>query len=97
MHVTVAGKQVETGEALQTHVREGLATITQKYFDDALEANVTFRRDVKGKAGAFACDINLKAGRNLFMRARAKGWTRIAPSRRRRSTSPSGCGATGGG
>ena len=64
MHVTVAGKQVETGEALQTHVREGLASITQKYFDHALEANVTFRRDVKGKAGAFACDINLKAGRS---------------------------------
>ena len=73
MHVTVAGKQVETGEALQTHVREGLATITQKYFDHALEANVTFRRDVKGKAGAFACDINLKAGRNLFMRGEGEG------------------------
>ena len=73
MHVTVAGKQVETGEALQTHVREGLATITQKYFDHALEANVTFRRDVKGKGGAFACDINLKAGRNLFMRGEGEG------------------------
>ena len=73
MHVTVAGKQVETGEALQTHVREGLASITQKYFDHALEANVTFRRDVKGKGGAFACDINLKAGRNLFMRAEGEG------------------------
>lgn len=73
MHVTVAGKQVETGEALQTHVREGLASITQKYFDHALEANVTFRRDVKGKAGAFACDINLKAGRNLFMRGEGEG------------------------
>lgn len=73
MHVTVAGKQVETGEALQTHVREGLATITQKYFDHALEANVTFRRDVKGKGGVFACDINLKAGRNLFMRGEGEG------------------------
>ncbi|MBK1657861.1 ribosome hibernation-promoting factor, HPF/YfiA family [Paracraurococcus ruber] len=73
MHVTVAGKQVETGEALQTHVREGLAAITRKYFDHALEANVTFRRDVKGKAGAFACDINLKAGRNLFMRGEGEG------------------------
>ncbi|MFC7475995.1 ribosome hibernation-promoting factor, HPF/YfiA family [Dankookia sp. GCM10030260] len=73
MHVTVAGKQVETGEALQTHVREGLASITQKYFDHALEANVTFRRDVKGKGGVFACDINLKAGRNLFMRAEGEG------------------------
>jgi ribosomal subunit interface protein len=74
MHITVAGKQVETGEALQTHVREGLANIARKYFDHALEANVTFRRDVKGKLGAFfSCDINLKAGRNLFMRGEGEG------------------------
>ncbi|RAI59831.1 ribosome hibernation-promoting factor, HPF/YfiA family [Roseicella frigidaeris] len=75
MHITVAGKQVETGEALQTHVREGLAAIARKYFDHALEANVTFRRDAtKGKQGAFfTCDINLKAGRNLFMRGEGEG------------------------
>jgi len=66
MHITVAGKQVETGEALKTHVRDGLAAIARKYFDHALEANVTFHRDNRA---AFACDINLKAGRNLFMRA----------------------------
>ncbi|TCZ59868.1 ribosome hibernation-promoting factor, HPF/YfiA family [Roseicella aquatilis] len=72
MHITVAGKQVETGEALQTHVREGLTSIARKYFDHALEANVTFRRDAKVK-GAFACDINLKAGRNLFMRGEGEG------------------------
>jgi ribosomal subunit interface protein len=71
MHITVAGKQVETGEALQTHVREGLGTIAKKYFDHALEANVTFRRDAKGHA--FICDINLKAGRNLFMRGEGEG------------------------
>lgn len=66
MHITVAGKQVETGEALQTHVRDGLSAIARKYFDHALEANVTFHRDNRA---FFACDINLKAGRNLFMRA----------------------------
>jgi ribosomal subunit interface protein len=74
MHITVAGKQVETGEALKAHVREGLAVIARKYFDHALEANVTFRRDAKGRMGAFfACDINLKAGRNLFMRGEGEG------------------------
>ncbi|MBL6455843.1 ribosome-associated translation inhibitor RaiA [Belnapia sp. T6] len=74
MHITVAGKQVETGEALKSHVREGLGTIARKYFDHALEANVTFRRDAKGRMGAFfACDINLKAGRNLFMRGEGEG------------------------
>jgi len=74
MHVTVAGKQVETGEALKVHVRDGLGVIAKKYFDHALEANVTFRKDAKGKLGAFfACDINLKAGRNLFMRGEGEG------------------------
>lgn len=71
MHITVAGKQVETGEALQTRVREGLGNIARKYFDHALEANVTFRRD--GKGHAFVCDINLKAGRDLFMRGEGEG------------------------
>ena len=69
MHITVAGKQVDTGDALRTHVREGLSTIARKYFDHALEANVTFRRD----RAFFACDINLKAGRNLFMRGEGEG------------------------
>ena len=73
MHITVAGKQVDTGEALQAHVRDGLATIARKYFDHALEANVTFRRDAKGRHGPFACDINLKAGRGVLMRAEGEG------------------------
>ena len=71
MHITVAGKQVDTGEALKTHVRDGLGAIARKYFDHALEANVTFRRD--GKGHAFVCDINLKAGRDLFMRGEGGG------------------------
>ncbi|MBD0274297.1 MAG: ribosome-associated translation inhibitor RaiA [Acetobacteraceae bacterium] len=73
MHITVAGKQVETGEALKTHVRDGLGAIAKKYFDHALEANVTFRRDAKGRLGPFNCDINLKAGRNLFVRGEGEG------------------------
>lgn len=73
MHITVAGKQVETGDALKTHVRDGLGVIAKKYFDHALEANVTFRRDAKGRLGAFNCDINLKAGRNLFVRGEGEG------------------------
>ena len=74
MHITVAGKQVETGAALRIHVTDGLATITGKYFDHALEANVTFHHDLKAKAGShFCCDINLKAGRTVFMRAEGEG------------------------
>ncbi len=69
MHVTVAGKQVDTGEALKVHVRDGLDAITRKYFDHALEANVTFHKN----RSHFACDINLKAGRGLTMRAEGEG------------------------
>lgn len=69
MHVTVAGKQVDTGEALKVHVRDGLDAITRKYFDHALEANVTFHKN----RSLFACDINLKAGRGLTMRAEGEG------------------------
>jgi ribosomal subunit interface protein len=74
MHITVAGKQVSTSDALRTHVEAGLGTITAKYFDHALEARVTFRKDAKGSAGGhFACDINLHAGRGLMMRGEGQG------------------------
>jgi len=74
MHITVAGKQVATSDALRTHVEDGLGTITAKYFDHALEARVTFRKDAKGSAGGhFACDINLHAGRGLTMRGEGQG------------------------
>lgn len=69
MHITVAGKQVDTGEALKTHVRDHLAIISEKYFDHALEANVTFHKS----RSQFACDINLKAGRGLLMRGEGEG------------------------
>ncbi|MBE9604402.1 ribosome-associated translation inhibitor RaiA [Acetobacteraceae bacterium H6797] len=74
MHIVVAGKQVETGDALKVHVSDGLKGITRKYFDHALEAQVTFRKDAKGKQGAFfACDINLHAGRGLSVRGEGHG------------------------
>jgi ribosomal subunit interface protein len=71
MHIKVAGKQVETGDALKVHVAEGLQTITRKYFDHALEAQVTFSKGAKGRP--FACDINIHAGRGLSMRGEGEG------------------------
>lgn len=69
MQITIAGKGVDTGEALKTHVTDGLTAVTRKYFDHALDAHVTFRRD----RAFFACDINLRAGRGLNMRAEGEG------------------------
>jgi ribosomal subunit interface protein len=64
MHITVSGKQVELSDALRTRVSDGLDTIAGKYFDDALEANVTFSR----ARSFFTCDINVHAGRGLTVR-----------------------------
>jgi ribosomal subunit interface protein len=64
MHITVSGKQVDLSDALRTRVSTGLDTIAGKYFDGALEANVTFSR----ARSFFTCDINVHAGRGLTVR-----------------------------
>lgn len=64
MQITVAGKQVDLSDALRTRVTEHLDTIARKYFDHALEAQVTFSR----ARSFFTCDINLHAGRGLLLR-----------------------------
>jgi ribosomal subunit interface protein len=65
MQITVSGKQVDTGEALRQHVADQLGVVAQKYFDHALDAQVTFSRN----RTFFHCDIAIHAGRGLTMRA----------------------------
>ncbi|HKB53399.1 MAG TPA: ribosome-associated translation inhibitor RaiA, partial [Ramlibacter sp.] len=64
MQITVSGKQVDLSDALRTRVSSHLETIATKYFDHALEANVTFSR----ARSFFTCDINVHAGRGLRLR-----------------------------
>ncbi len=64
MHINVAGKQIELSDALRTRVTAHLDIIAEKYFDDALEANVTFSR----ARSFFTCDINVRAARGLLLR-----------------------------
>jgi ribosomal subunit interface protein len=64
MQLTVSGKQVNLSDALQVHVSEHLASITSKYFDQALEAHVTFSK----ARSFFTCDINMHAGRGVTVR-----------------------------
>ncbi len=67
MQITVSGKQVMLSEALHTRVAEQLDRVAGKYFDHALEAQVTFSR----ARSFFVCDINLHAGRGLNWRGEA--------------------------
>lgn len=64
MQITVSGKQVELSDALRARVSAHMDTIATKYFDHALEANVTFSR----ARSFFTCDINVHAGRGLRLR-----------------------------
>ncbi|MDR3535388.1 MAG: ribosome-associated translation inhibitor RaiA [Acetobacteraceae bacterium] len=64
MHITVSGKQVELSDALRTRVSMNLDVIANKYFDEAMEAQVTFSR----ARSFFTCDINVHAGRGLRLR-----------------------------
>jgi ribosomal subunit interface protein len=69
MHITVAGKQVDTGEALKVHVADGLKGVTRKYFDHALDAQVIFSRN----RSFFTCGITIHAGRGLSLRGEGEG------------------------
>src|SRR5262245_426348 len=64
MQITVSGKQVDLSDALRTRVSDHLDVIASKYFDHALEAQVTFSR----ARSFFTCDINVHAGRGLTLR-----------------------------
>ena len=64
MQLTVSGKQIDLSDALRVHVEQHLDVITNKYFDHALEALVTF-----GKARSFfTCGIQMHAGRGITVR-----------------------------
>jgi ribosomal subunit interface protein len=64
MHINVSGKQVDLSDSLRTRVASSLDGIANKYFDQAMEAHVTFGR----ARSFFTCDINLHAGRGLTLR-----------------------------
>lgn len=54
MEIRVSGHQIETGEALQTHVADRMNAIADKYFSRAISAHATFGR---GPHEAITCDI----------------------------------------
>ncbi len=64
MQLTVSGKQIDLSDALRVHVAAHLDVITHKYFDQALEAHVTFSK----ARSFFTCDLNMHAGRGITLR-----------------------------
>ena len=63
MHVSVIGKNIDTGDALKLHVEQRLASGVGKYFERPGQAQVTFSKEGSG----FRCDcsVHLDSGIRL--------------------------------
>ena len=66
MDIRVAGHQVDTGEALRTHVSERLSGMADRYFSRAVAANVTFGR---GPHDDFVCDIVAPVAQGIVLKS----------------------------
>ena len=55
MDIRVSGHQIETGEALRSHVDQRLTAIAEKYFARAISSQVTFGKGPYDHS--FTCDI----------------------------------------
>lgn len=66
MEIRVSGHQVDTGEALRTHVAERMNAMSDKYVSRATAANVTFGR---GPREHFTCDIIAPVAQGIVLKA----------------------------
>ena len=65
MDIRVSGHQVDTGDALRTHVEERLGTIAEKHFSKSLSAAATFGR---GPHDSFRSDIIMHVMSGLVLK-----------------------------
>ena len=68
MDIRIYGHQVETGDALRTHVTDRLQGITEKYFARAISSEVTFGKGPHDVG--FKCDIVMHVTRGLVLKGR---------------------------
>ena len=69
MQVSVAGKRLRVGEALREHVCGALANIVEKYFGNAIGAEVVISRE----AHMIRSDISVRVGRGIQLRSHETG------------------------
>ena len=69
LDIRVSGHQVDTGEALQTHVETRLGSISEKYFSKALSSHATFGR---APHDGFTSDIVMHVMQGLVLKGRGE-------------------------
>ena len=67
MQYQISGKQIDIGEALQTHVRDDLGTVVQKYAERPTSAQVIFSKS----AHEFVCEATVHLSTGLTAQAKA--------------------------
>ena len=71
MDIRISGHQVDTGDALKTHVQDRLQGIADKYFSRAISAEVTFGRGPHDVG--FRCDIVAHVMKGLVLKGHGDG------------------------
>ncbi|MFC6198720.1 ribosome hibernation-promoting factor, HPF/YfiA family [Ponticaulis profundi] len=69
MHIQIAGKNIDLGDALRTRIENGLEDAVTKYFDRATEGNVSMAKD--GHLYEAECQVALPSGISLQSSAEA--------------------------
>jgi ribosomal subunit interface protein len=70
MEIRVSGHQVDTGDALRTHVNERMQAIADKYFSRSISAHATFGN---GPHGSFTCDIVAHVMQGVILKGHGQG------------------------
>jgi len=65
MELQISGKNIDTGEALRTHVETRLGDAVGKYFDRTVDAHVTFTKE----GFAFHCDAQVHLNSGMMLQA----------------------------
>jgi len=67
MQYQISGKQIDIGDALQTHVRDELGAVVQKYAERPTNANVVFSKS----AHEYVCEATVHLSTGLTAQAKA--------------------------
>lgn len=67
MRYQITGKHIDIGEALQTHVRDELSIVVEKYAERPTDANVIFSKN----AHEFVCEATVHLSTGLTAQAKA--------------------------
>ncbi|MEO1779347.1 MAG: HPF/RaiA family ribosome-associated protein, partial [Pseudomonadota bacterium] len=67
MQYQISGKQIDIGEALQTHVRDDLGTVVEKYAERPTGAQVVFSKS----AHEYVCEATVHLSTGLTAQAKA--------------------------